>query len=176
MSADVDCPIIGARYLNKHGLPFLDRLLTVDGGLTGSQRDFIKQLEQMSPAARLNLIIEQVRLDVAKILDFAPADGLDTRRGFFKMGMDSLMTMQLRVQLESGFGRSLPPTVAFEYPTIESLAGYIANHFFAEAASSEQPVPAVNEATSDLDDLSESELLALLDNELASLNKLTGGN
>ncbi len=43
------------------------------------------------------------------------------------MGMDSLMTVQLRQRLENSLdGRPLPQTLAFEYPNIEALTKYLA--------------------------------------------------
>ena len=41
------------------------------------------------------------------------------------MGMDSIMTVQLRHCLETSLVCSLPPTLAFEYPTIEALTRYL---------------------------------------------------
>jgi hypothetical protein len=50
----------------------------------------------------------------------------DPQQGFFHMGMDSLMAVQLKSRLENRLGKSLPNTLIFNYPTIESMAGYLA--------------------------------------------------
>ena len=42
-----------------------------------------------------------------------------------ELGMDSLMSVELRKRLESGVGRALPSTLTFNYPNVAALAGYI---------------------------------------------------
>jgi hypothetical protein len=60
--------------------------------------------------------------------------------GFFEMGMDSLTSVQLKKRLEAGIGRSLPPTIAFNYPTIEKLAVYLARDVFSFDPPVDTPV------------------------------------
>ena len=50
--------------------------------------------------------------------------------GFAQMGMDSLMTIELRNRLQTSLQISLPATLAFEYPTIEALSAYLLNAVF----------------------------------------------
>ncbi len=38
--------------------------------------------------------------------------------GLFEMGMDSLMSVELRKRLERGAGRKLPATLTFNYPNV----------------------------------------------------------
>ena len=66
-----------------------------------------------------------MRNRVARILGLAA--GPDAATGFAELGMDSLMAVELRRQLEQDCGCGLPATVAFEYPTVERLAGYLLN-------------------------------------------------
>ena len=102
---------------------------------------------------------------------------LNTREGFFKMGMDSLMTVQLRTRLESTLGCSLPPTIAFEYPTLSQLAGYILQdvlHLPEKSAAVETTNQSEkSQGDPELDALSDENLLDLLDDELAKVDNLT---
>ena len=50
---------------------------------------------------------------------------LDPRQGFFEMGMDSLMAIELKKQLEAALGYVLPVTLAFKYPSIEAITTYL---------------------------------------------------
>jgi myxalamid-type polyketide synthase MxaE and MxaD len=98
---------------------------------------------------------------------------LDTLRGFFKLGMDSLMTVELRRRLEAALDRTLPATIAFEYPTVAALAGYLCT-VLGKVESSDAPAPAVAAAApvaalEALADRSEDELASMLDDELAHL-------
>jgi acyl transferase domain-containing protein len=44
---------------------------------------------------------------------------------FFELGMDSLMALDLRNRLQTELDRSLPSTVAFEYPGVRDLVDYL---------------------------------------------------
>jgi acyl carrier protein len=50
---------------------------------------------------------------------------LDPERGFFDLGLDSLMIVELRRQLEAGLGRRISPSVIFSYPDIGSLTAHL---------------------------------------------------
>ena len=54
-----------------------------------------------------------------------PLGDVDAERGLFDMGLDSLMALDLRSRLEAGVGRSLPSTLAFNYPTAVALAAFL---------------------------------------------------
>ena len=49
---------------------------------------------------------------------------------FFELGMDSLMSLALRNRLQTDLDRTLPSTVALEYPTIPELADYLIRSVF----------------------------------------------
>jgi hypothetical protein len=77
------------------------------------------------------------------------------------------MTMQLRNRLETALGHSLPPTIAFEYPTVDSLVDFIAGMILKAAPPAIQPASApekqeLNDVDTEYEELSEEELVALL--------------
>ena len=45
--------------------------------------------------------------------------------GFFDLGMDSLMAVELHRRLERGFGRQLPVTLAMDHPHLSDAAEYL---------------------------------------------------
>ncbi|MBO0678232.1 acyltransferase domain-containing protein [Mycolicibacterium sp. S2-37] len=53
------------------------------------------------------------------------ADDVDTRRPLVEIGVDSIMTVALRRQLEKQTGLALPPTLLWEYPTAAAVTGRI---------------------------------------------------
>ena len=63
-----------------------------------------------------NAVAEVTRIDALEIRDDA---------GFFDLGMDSLMAVELHRRLERGFGRQMPVTLAMDHPRLADAAGYL---------------------------------------------------
>jgi acyl transferase domain-containing protein/NADPH:quinone reductase-like Zn-dependent oxidoreductase/acyl carrier protein len=61
-------------------------------------------------------VAEVTRVDASEIRDEA---------GFFDLGMDSLMAIELRRRLEQGVGKELPATLAMDYPRLSDVADYL---------------------------------------------------
>jgi phthiocerol/phenolphthiocerol synthesis type-I polyketide synthase D len=57
----------------------------------------------------------------AKILDVDPAD-LDVHAQLSDYGLDSRQIVEITADLEALLGRSLPSTIAWDNPTIDTLA------------------------------------------------------
>lgn len=64
-------------------------------------------------------------VELARRLEIDP-DAIDPRQPFERYGLDSLHAVRLAVELEVRIGRKLPTTALWDYPTIESLANYLA--------------------------------------------------
>ncbi|MGH3558261.1 MAG: beta-ketoacyl synthase N-terminal-like domain-containing protein, partial [Mycobacterium sp.] len=56
-----------------------------------------------------------------------PAADIDPSRPFAYYGLDSIHAVRLTAALEGWLGRELSPTLAYEYPTIDSLSSYLAD-------------------------------------------------
>jgi len=127
----------------------------------------LQEIEQASPIERKPLLHDYIRTQVAEILGFRSPDRVDPRQGFFRMGIDSIMTVQLRNRLETSLELSLPPTIAFEYPTVDSLADFIAGMILKpEVSAIQSECTPEKQDLSNVDNsgeqLSEEELVALL--------------
>ena len=122
----------------------------------------VESLRAVPAKERRKQLGDHLAGEIARLLGFDAADQVDRRLGFFRMGMDSLLTVRLRNRLEAALGRRLPPTLAFEYPNVDALSDYLA----AEVFGADEPAPANAQepaAPQDgRDDLSEDELTVLL--------------
>ena len=137
-----------------------------------SGASFRERLGAASPLARRSLIEGIVREALGAVLRL-PAKQLDGRRAFGSSGLDSLMALELRNRLETAFERSLPATLAWNYPTIEQLTQHLEQLFSresAEAATDAAP-PVATEPTDALLDFYQ---VASLSDEDAAL-ALRGG-
>ncbi len=129
------------------------------------------EIEQAPAIEQKPLLHDFIRTQVAETLGFRSLDSVDPLQGFFRMGMDSIMTMQLRNRLETALGHSLPPTIAFEYPTVDSLVDFIAGMILKPEASAIQPARTpekqeLSNVNAECGELSEEELVALLERRL----------
>jgi hypothetical protein len=87
------------------------------------------------------------------------------------MGMDSIMSVQLKTELEIGLGEELPSTLAFDCPTVESLCRFLVD----EVLGSDSLAPATpRPVDQEVEDASEEELVALLAAELENRGPIVG--
>jgi acyl carrier protein len=96
-------------------------------------------MELVRDRSRLQAFVEA---EVRRVLDADPSQELDLYRGFFDMGMDSLMSVRLKGRLEAGLGISLPSTLTFTYPTIEALVDYLAGEIGPAEDASDDAIEA----------------------------------
>ncbi len=139
------------------------------------QSELLEQLKTAPAKQRQAILIAHIQKDVATVLGRDLSQILDPQLGFFEMGMDSLMTLDLKNRLQSSLGHPLPSTLTFEYPTIEALAEYILSEVLslesslALAAESQRETSAQVEFLAEIEQLSVNELEALVNEELATL-------
>ena len=103
----------------------------------------------------------------------APSD-VDPRQGFFDMGMDSLMAVELRNRLEALTGKPLHASVIFNYSSVAALAGHIGfglEGMEAPGQSIRAQEPDADEVTQALADISDAEAEKLLMQELATMEE-----
>src|SRR5579884_2653628 len=95
---------------------------------------------------------------------------LDSGATFVRYGMDSVNAIMLIGDLEEYLGCRLSPTLAWDHPTIEALAEHLAQ----EAIPAGSPVRSTDKAAllARLDELSEEELDALLEEHVAVVKPL----
>jgi len=140
--------------------------------------ELLSQLEASPPNKRQQLLLHYVQDQVVKVLGLEPSYPMDPRQALHDMGMDSLMAVELTNRLQTGLGLSFPSTLAFDYPTIEALAGYLVNKVLAtESAAQPQAASQTDQQTQILEELAqlpEDEAEALLLEELATMRNRQG--
>jgi acyl carrier protein len=133
--------------------------------------DPLAALGNLSEAERPRRVLDLVRREAAAVLAVRP-DEVDPNRGLFEMGMDSLMSVELRARLERVVGKKLPSTLTFNYPNVRALTGYLIGVIAPRPAepAPAAPTPAAPPAPrASTDSQSEDDLAALLSDALKSL-------
>jgi acyl transferase domain-containing protein/SAM-dependent methyltransferase/acyl carrier protein len=167
--ADIDWTVLKPLHEARRARPLLSRLGTVapvraqdsaPGAATLADR-----LVSVPQAARRDVILSFVAREVSAVLGLAPGDPVPLETGLFELGMDSLMSVELRRRLERGAGQPLPSTLTFNYPTVAALTAFIERQLHASLVPSQDPgVPSISpeprasELEEDLDHLSDAEI------------------
>jgi len=163
--------------------PLLSRLAPMDGSpevreRTDTRPELVRQLEQASPVRRRRMLTAFIKNEVAKVLRFDSPDAVDPKRNLMELGVDSMMAVAMRNALRDAIGRSIPATMIFDHPTIESIAGYLSEEVFGasepprlqEQTVGEQ-VPPQETEIAEIEELSDEAAAALLAAELDGLSE-----
>jgi NAD(P)-dependent dehydrogenase (short-subunit alcohol dehydrogenase family) len=121
--------------------PFLARI-TASASASAAAAGRAAEVEEIASApaperkARLEAYLQT---QVAAALGFKDGRRPDLRQGFFALGMDSMIAVDLRQRLARAFAKNLPSTLVFDHANIRLLADYLATEVLAWG---ESPAPA----------------------------------
>ena len=127
----------------------------------------------------LQVLIAYLQKETAVVLGLKASQLPDINRGFFDLGMDSLMAVELIKRLEKDLATSLSATLMFEVPTIRKLADYLATEVLNWNKVKKPEISPKTELEQDLktiEALSDAELEASIRENLAKLEELIAGN
>jgi myxalamid-type polyketide synthase MxaE and MxaD len=149
----------------QHPLSLLSRYIT--GPKEKKKSSWLLDLKAALPGQREKLLSKNLHNLIQKLLGIDDSNGLSEEKGFFDMGMNSLMALELKsiLQKELGSDYSLSPTFAFEYPNIKSLAGHLNSLLFPvekEPEIKSEPEP-IKEVKVNLDEMSRDDLYKLIE-------------
>ncbi|MGE3808887.1 MAG: phosphopantetheine-binding protein [Gemmataceae bacterium] len=148
---------------SHHNPPFLSRMAPGKRGprsedSQASRNGWLRHLRNVSSGQQRELLLVLVQQEAARVLGSEPERLPDRQTGFFELGMDSLMAVELRNRLQANLGGiALSSTVIFDHPTVEALASHLADRMLNPTAADPQERPV------ELDQLGVEELLQLMD-------------
>lgn len=144
-------------YVQAAPSPFLERLAhppTVESG------DNLRAVLARAEARERADLLASALVDlVAKVLRL-PRGEVGPRERLFDLGVDSLLAVELKKRLEAALELRLPPTLLFDYPSVETLTRYLLAELPADEAAAEDHAAQVLADMSE--DEAEAELLAQL--------------
>jgi acyl transferase domain-containing protein len=119
--------------------------------------DWQSRLSTAAPARRRTIIADLLEQAATRTLKLKSTQTVDASIPLSEYGMDSLMALQFRNDLAVAMAIELPPTLLYNYPTLDQLADYLLGLQFE---ATPQRAAEVNPV--DLDDASEDELARML--------------
>jgi len=116
-----------AKVLGSSRPPILDYVLPSAVAEATGDSELLRQLHEVPEAQRAKFLTEYLQREVQSFLRLAQPPAATS--GFLDLGTDSLMAVELRNRLYSQFGGAftISATAVFDYPTIKSLAEYLAS-------------------------------------------------
>jgi acyl carrier protein len=128
---------------------------------------------------RRNLFTNHLRQEIAQVLRLSP-QRIPLNKPLKSLGLDSLMTIELRNRLETSMGLTLSATLIWNYPSVEALIPFLAEKMgvLLEGDSEEKtadPEPEEDNTATELQDLSQTEIEDMLAAELAEIDDLLKG-
>ncbi|WP_458318740.1 type I polyketide synthase [Mycolicibacterium brisbanense] len=103
----------------------------------------VERLTNAPVQQRKKLLTDYLRDAVAEVTR-VDASEIREDAGFFDLGMDSLMAVELRRRMEQGVGAEIPITLVMDYPRISDVADYLLGDVLG---LSEQAKPAAKPAS-----------------------------
>ncbi|MGW7492680.1 beta-ketoacyl reductase, partial [Streptomyces sp. NPDC054786] len=86
------------------------------------------RLAGLSPEQRADVLFDIVRRHVAETLGHDSPDAIEPGSVFGDLGFDSLSAVEFRNALNAETGLRLPPTLVFDYPSVQTLAAHLLDH------------------------------------------------
>jgi len=115
------------------------------------------RLADLDQAQAAPIVADLVRTLVASSLGHASPDAVPPDKPFSELGVDSLISVELRNQLAARTGLRLPASLLFNHPTVTNLAGYLASELVPAAAAPQH--------ADDLALASDEEIFTLIDKQ-----------
>lgn len=164
-------------YPQSASLPLLSELRAEqqNAGDLGATASFRSTFDSCEPQERFERLEKHVLACLGRIIRMEPSR-IDPSATFVSLGVDSLMSLELRNLLQASLKLDIRATLLYTYPTTTKLVD-----FLIEQLAPTQPVPALTNSperedqkdafSQQLADLGADDLLAALDEELAAAKK-----
>jgi acyl transferase domain-containing protein len=114
----------GASVLAQPSRGQPERVQEAESVLPDKETPLVERLKRVSAARRWMILEERVRQILGQVLKRDPAR-IDPEVGFFDLGMDSLMAVELRQALEKELGKVLPATLSLDRPRLNDVVEYL---------------------------------------------------
>jgi NAD(P)-dependent dehydrogenase (short-subunit alcohol dehydrogenase family)/acyl carrier protein len=147
--------------------PFFDQVRPRNAPVHAPADDLLQRLKKAAASQRRAMLAEHISRCAVQVLGLGAGYRIDELQPLQELGADSLLSVELRNRLGETVSKSLPATLLFDYPTVSTLAGYLAGILgLAEEATPEVRRP--DKAVAAVVAMTDAEAEAMLLQELSS--------
>ncbi|WP_123027421.1 type I polyketide synthase [Mycolicibacterium stellerae] len=107
---------------------------------TSGKTQLVERLTAAPTQQRKKLLTDYLRDAVAEVTRVDAAE-IREDAGFFDLGMDSLMAVELRRRIEQGVGREIPVTLVMDHPRLSDAADYLLGEVLGLSEQADKPAP-----------------------------------
>ncbi len=138
----------------------------------------LEELNAVTPAERLEVALAHIRQQAARVLAIDETNLPDPRRTLNELGFDSLTAVEFANRVGRSIGQQINPALLFDYPTLESLAGYVVRARWRPRSPkplrrrqrrSRPPTKSVPRPPAEVEGMSEEEMEAVVSKQLEQL-------
>nr|CCE88377.1 non-ribosomal peptide synthetase/polyketide synthase [Sorangium cellulosum] len=157
-------------YPGAASLPLFVELAREAASVGGQEAPQIRgTLGRAAPRERPFVLERHVIEQVSRVLRVDEAR-VDAHAPFKDLGLDSMMSLDVRNRLEASLGVQFSATILFTYPSTAALARYLLDRMDIPADAAPEPGPSAEEISPAV--LEDAELLALFDATLEHAERL----
>lgn len=156
-------------YPQAAASPFLSELRKESGKAVQVQSSGVREkIQQLAPELRFGSVVQHVVEQLARVIR-TEASRIDPGASFTSLGIDSLMSIELRNRLEASLAIKLPPTLLFTYASPSALAAHLLEQLVPRLTHNASPtgetaIPTLESVHDELDlPSADDDLLAAFD-------------
>lgn len=126
----------------------------------------LEQLQQARPKERKKMLLRHLQTQVASVLRSPETPAV--HQPFTELGMDSLMSLELRRRLEESLPIQMPATLAYDYPMIDRLAKFLLTQIDMQSEPDISAILTADENAEDKDSDRDRDTITSVDPSIAS--------
>ncbi|MBI5768908.1 MAG: thioester reductase domain-containing protein [Verrucomicrobia bacterium] len=140
VAARVEWTLLRPVLALRHAQPLLEAFAEKNAPPPPPTSAILTRLRAADRTQRAATLAPYLHATLARVLGRDPAEPIERTQGFFALGMDSLMAVELRALLETDLALELPGTIAFDRASLAAIEEELLALVFPADASATAPI------------------------------------
>ena len=158
-------------FANVAKSPQRDRRAETAGSEMASG-DWLAHIQTLPYGQRLNQLIKLIQNELGRVIGLPSNELPSPETGFFDMGVDSLMSIDLKNRLARHLNVEISPTLIFQHPNIATLAKKLLETVEGNTPTRKDPPIQNSKASAHIEPTTATGVESAIESELAALDDL----